>query len=40
LKPDADLGRKHGLQYAEQFHYIGPEKSTVEDYIKKNAVPR
>ena len=40
LKADAELGRKHGLQYAEQFHYIGPEKPAVEDYIKKNAVPR
>ena len=40
LKPDAELGRKHGLQYAEQFHYIGPEQPAVEDYIKKNAVPR
>jgi LmbE family N-acetylglucosaminyl deacetylase len=40
LKSDAELGRKHGLQYAEQFHYIGPEQPAVEDYIKKNAVPR
>ena len=40
LKADAELGRKHGLQYAEQFHYIGPEKPAVEDYIKKNALPR
>ncbi len=40
LKPDAELGRKYGLQYAEQFHYIGPEQPVVEDYIKKNAVPR
>jgi LmbE family N-acetylglucosaminyl deacetylase len=40
LKPDAELGRKHGLQYAEQFHYIGPEQPVVEEYIKKNAVPR
>jgi LmbE family N-acetylglucosaminyl deacetylase len=39
LKADAELGRKHGLQYAEQFHYIGAEKPAVEDYIKKNAVP-
>lgn len=39
LKTDAELGRQHGLQYAEQFHYIGAEKPAVEDYIKKKAVP-
>src|SRR5262249_12599345 len=39
LKADAELGRKYGLQYAEQFHYIGGDKPVVEDYIKQNAVP-
>jgi len=39
LKADAELGRKYGLQYAEQFHYIGVEKAAVDDYIKQNAVP-
>jgi hypothetical protein len=42
LKDDADLGRKHGLQYAEPFHYIGPREpgldGYINDYIKKNAV--
>ena len=35
------LGQKHGVQYAEAFHYIGgvPRRSAVEDYIKQNAVP-
>jgi LmbE family N-acetylglucosaminyl deacetylase len=34
------LGQKHGFEYAEAFHYIGGARSsTVEDYIKKNAVP-
>jgi LmbE family N-acetylglucosaminyl deacetylase len=34
------LGQKHGVQYAEAFHYIGgPRRSAVEDYVKKNAVP-
>jgi LmbE family N-acetylglucosaminyl deacetylase len=33
------LGQKHGVQYAEAYHYIGgPGGSAVEDYIKKNAV--
>src|SRR5215471_3909345 len=34
------LGMKHGVQYAEAFHYIGGGRgSSVEQYIKKNAVP-
>jgi LmbE family N-acetylglucosaminyl deacetylase len=38
FKGDADLGRKYGLEYAEAFHYIGPAKPTLDDYIKQNAV--
>jgi LmbE family N-acetylglucosaminyl deacetylase len=34
------LGKKHGVQYAEAFHHIGgSRRSSVEEYIKKNAVP-
>jgi hypothetical protein len=35
------LGQKHGVQYAEAFHYIGgnARRSGVDEYIKKNAVP-
>ena len=39
LKADAELGKKYGLKYAEQFHYIGLEKPAVDDYIKRNALP-
>ncbi|HYI92767.1 MAG TPA: PIG-L family deacetylase [Bryobacteraceae bacterium] len=39
LAHDAEFGKKHGLQYAEGFHYMGPERSLLDDYIKKNAVP-
>ncbi|HXG32249.1 MAG TPA: PIG-L family deacetylase [Bryobacteraceae bacterium] len=39
LARDAELGRQYGLAYAEKFHYIGPEPSRVEDYIRRNAVP-
>ncbi len=39
LRENAELGRKYGLKYAEQFHYIGPEKPVVDDYIKQHAVP-
>ena len=39
LARDRELGRKYGVEYAEQFHYIGPPVSRIDDYIKKNAVP-
>jgi LmbE family N-acetylglucosaminyl deacetylase len=35
---DAAVGRRHGLEYAEEFHYIGPE-NPLEQYISRNAVP-
>ena len=35
---DRAVGRKYGLDYAEEFHYIGPDNS-LEDYISRNAVP-
>ncbi len=37
-----ELGRRHGVEYAEAFHYIGPGGGggpSREDYIKQNAVP-
>lgn len=47
LWQDHELGKKYGLEYAEPFHYIGPDESvaggprglTVEDYIKRHSVP-
>jgi LmbE family N-acetylglucosaminyl deacetylase len=38
LARDAELGKKHGLAYAEAYHYIGPQPSLVDEYVKKNAV--
>lgn len=35
---DAAIGKKHGLEYAEEFHYIGPDTS-LDRYIQQNAVP-
>jgi hypothetical protein len=32
------VGRKYGLDYAEAFHYIGPDHS-LDDYIVRHAVP-
>ncbi len=39
LKSDEEVGRKYGLEYAEQFHYIGPETSSMDEYIREHAVP-
>ncbi|MEY3283018.1 MAG: PIG-L deacetylase family protein [Acidobacteriota bacterium] len=39
LREDAELGRRHGMAYAEPFHYIGPKPSMLDDYIRQNAVP-
>jgi len=35
---DAEIGRRHGLSYAEEFHYIGPNQALAE-YVSRNAVP-
>jgi LmbE family N-acetylglucosaminyl deacetylase len=34
---DRAIGQKYGLEHAEQFHYIGPDKSLAE-YVSRNAV--
>ena len=34
---DRAIGEKYGLEYAEEFHYIGPDKS-LDDYVSRNAV--
>ncbi len=39
LNANRELGRKYGLEYAEAFHYIGPQTSPVEEYLKQHAVP-
>lgn len=36
LQRDREIARRHGLQWAEQFHYIGPDAPYMEDYIRKN----
>jgi len=35
---DAAVGRRHGLQYGEEFHYIGPDR-TLESSLGRTAVP-
>jgi LmbE family N-acetylglucosaminyl deacetylase len=39
LAEDAEWGRRHGVQYAEPYHYIGPRAGKLEEYIRQNAVP-
>ena len=39
LARDRSRGQAHGLEYAEYFHYIGPDESDFEEYVSKNAVP-
>src|SRR5205823_4236665 len=40
LARNREAGKKYGVEYAELFHYIGPEADPVEDFVKKNARPR
>ena len=40
LRDDLELGRRHGLAYAEPYHYIGPKASMLDAYIKRHAVPQ
>jgi LmbE family N-acetylglucosaminyl deacetylase len=35
---DRAAGQKYGLDYAEAFHYIGPDRS-LDEYIARHAVP-
>ncbi|MBK5294002.1 MAG: PIG-L family deacetylase [Acidobacteriia bacterium] len=39
LGRDRARGPAHGLEWAEYFHYIGPDESSEETYISRNAVP-
>ncbi|MEP7361772.1 MAG: PIG-L family deacetylase [Acidobacteriota bacterium] len=39
LGRDRSRGQAHGLEYAEYFHYIGPDESDVDAYVERNAVP-
>ncbi|MSU72553.1 MAG: PIG-L family deacetylase [Opitutus sp.] len=39
LGRDRECGRAYGLEYAEYFHYIGPDASDADDFVRGNAVP-
>jgi len=35
---DREVGEPYGLQWAERFHYLGPQKSKLDAYIQEHAV--
>jgi hypothetical protein len=40
LARDRELGRKHGVTYAEAFHYVGPGATPrIDEYTREHAVP-
>jgi len=45
LEPNRELGKKVGVDYAEAFHYLGPNANAIgaptrlEEYIRRSAVP-
>jgi LmbE family N-acetylglucosaminyl deacetylase len=40
LHRDREIGQRYGLQWAEPYHYIGPEENRVQRHIQENARPR
>ena len=39
LEPNREWGGRYGVEYAEPFHYIGPQENKVEQYVERNALP-
>ena len=37
---DKEVGKPYGFEWAEQFHYIGPQASKLEEYIRSNALKK
>ena len=37
---DRETGKPYDLQWAERFHYIGPEESKLDAYIAENAIKK
>jgi LmbE family N-acetylglucosaminyl deacetylase len=37
---DREIGKKYGVEWAEQFHYFGGQDSVIPGYIEKNVVGR
>ncbi|WP_257658983.1 PIG-L deacetylase family protein [Parapedobacter lycopersici] len=34
---DREIGKKYGLEWAEQFHYIGPDPSNIPGFVNEHA---
>jgi LmbE family N-acetylglucosaminyl deacetylase len=39
LDHDRARGAQYGLEWAELYHYIGPDSSDVDDFVRQNAEP-
>ena len=39
LAANREWGRRYGVEYAEPFHYIGPPRDLVSEYVDANALP-
>jgi LmbE family N-acetylglucosaminyl deacetylase len=39
LRRDREIGRKYGLDYAEEFHHIEDSSTGLDEYLKEHAVP-
>ncbi len=46
LKSNRELGQTHGLEYAESYHYVGPDdlaigatRREIDEYVRQRAVP-
>jgi LmbE family N-acetylglucosaminyl deacetylase len=37
---DKEVGKPYGFEWAERFHYIGPQASKLEDYIRSNVLEK
>ena len=37
LNRDREIAQRYGLQWAEQYHYIGPEEDRVSRHVRENA---
>jgi len=37
---DKEVGKKYGLEWAEQFHYFGKPESKIGEFVEKNAVKK
>lgn len=39
LEANREWGSRYGVEYAEPFHYIGPPRDAVAEYVDRHAVP-